>query len=124
MVVASLPFAPEIVLPTVMNFRRLNVQVANPYGFKASTNPTFSARGGPEVGWVSPFHFGINEGPALSQRMKPCSTSSLGRLPVVDQVLPKGRTPNNQRWAQKASPAHSAAPNKTVMPVAAGVPLA
>lgn len=65
-VVASLPFAPEIVLPTVMNFRRLNVQVANPYGFKASTNPTFSARGGPEVGWVSPFHFGINEGPTLS----------------------------------------------------------
>ena len=60
---ASLPFAPEIVQPTVMNFRRLNVQVANPYGFKASIHPTFSARGGPEVGWVSPFHFGINEGP-------------------------------------------------------------
>ena len=64
-VVASLPFAPEIVLPTVMNFRRLNVQVANPYGFKASINPTFSVRGGSEVGWVSPFHFGINEGPTV-----------------------------------------------------------
>ena len=64
-VVASLPFAPEIVLPTVMNFRRLNVQVANPYGFKASINPAFSLRDGNEVGWVSPFHFGINEGPTV-----------------------------------------------------------
>ena len=41
-VVASLPFAPEIVLPTVTNFRRLSIQVANPYGFKASINPCLS----------------------------------------------------------------------------------
>ena len=72
-VVASLPFASEIVLPTVMNFRRLNVQVANPHGFKASINPTFSARGGPEVGWVSPFHFGINEGPTVLMIENYCS---------------------------------------------------
>lgn len=52
---ASLPFAPEIVQPTVMNFRRLNVQVANPYGFNASIHPTFSARGGPEVDWSRHF---------------------------------------------------------------------
>ena len=65
-VVASLPFAPEIVLATVENFRRLRVHVANPYGFKASINPLF---GLPTkdygVGWVSPFHFGINEGPTV-----------------------------------------------------------
>ncbi len=30
-VVASLRFAPEVVLPTVQNFRKLKVQVANPY---------------------------------------------------------------------------------------------
>ena len=64
-VVASLPFAPEIVLPTVLNFRRLSVQVANPYGFKASINPMFAGASDDGVGWVSKFHFGINEGPTV-----------------------------------------------------------
>jgi hypothetical protein len=65
-VVASLPFAPEIVLPTVQNFRKLKVQVANPYGFKASINPLFLAPTQSDgVGWVSRFHFGINEGPTV-----------------------------------------------------------
>jgi hypothetical protein len=65
-VVASLPFAPEIVLATVENFRRLRVHVANPYGFKASINPLFNIQTSDDgVGWVSPFHFGINEGPTV-----------------------------------------------------------
>ena len=65
-VVASLPFAPEIVLPTVQNFRKLKVQVANPYGFKASINPLFDVQKDDDgVGWVSRFHFGINEGPTV-----------------------------------------------------------
>ncbi len=64
-VVASLPFAPEIVLPTIENFRKLQVQVANPYGFKASINPLFLSAHGDGVGWASRFHFGINEGPTV-----------------------------------------------------------
>ncbi|MDQ6684436.1 MAG: hypothetical protein M3Z16_04850 [Pseudomonadota bacterium] len=64
-VVASLPFAPDIVLPTVLNFRKLKIQLANPYGFKASINPTFQEAGHDGVGWVSKFHFGINEGPTV-----------------------------------------------------------
>jgi hypothetical protein len=65
-VVASLPFAPEIVLATVANFRKLRVHVANPYGFKASINPLFNLSTNDDgVGWVSPFHFGINEGPTV-----------------------------------------------------------
>jgi len=65
-VVASLPFAPEIVLATVENFRRLRVHVANPYGFKASINPLFNFGSQDDgVGWVSQFHFGINEGPTV-----------------------------------------------------------
>ncbi len=64
-VVASLPFAPEIVLPTVMNFRRLAVHVGDPYGFKASINPMFDGSDSDGVGWVSKFHFGINEGPTV-----------------------------------------------------------
>ena len=59
------PFAPEIVLPTVMNYGRLNIQVANPYGFKASINPMFADAENEGIGWVSKFHFGINEGPTV-----------------------------------------------------------
>jgi len=39
--------------------------VANPYGFKASFNASFPADRRHAVGWVSPFHFGINEGPTV-----------------------------------------------------------
>lgn len=62
-VVASLPFAPEIVIPTLLNFRQLQIEIANPYGFKASLNPTFG--GGGSMGWISKYHFGINEGPTV-----------------------------------------------------------
>jgi hypothetical protein len=63
-VVASLPFAPEIVLPTVADFLRWRVAGNHPYGFKATFNPTFPVPGYPH-GWVSPWHFGINEGPIV-----------------------------------------------------------
>ncbi len=64
-VAASLPFAPDIVLPTVMNFRRLKIEIANPYGFKASINPVFAGPHHDGVGWISKYHFGINEGPTV-----------------------------------------------------------
>jgi len=64
-VVASLPFAPEIVLPTIAHFSRLRLREANPYGYKASFNPTFPSEPTRAAGWVSPFHFGINEGPTI-----------------------------------------------------------
>jgi hypothetical protein len=63
-VVASLPFAPEIVLPAVDYLvHEVNLKVGNPYGFKATFNPTYPARSGNPNGWVSPWHYGINEGP-------------------------------------------------------------
>ena len=64
-VVASLPFAPEIVAPTIAHLRSLHVNVPNPYGFKASFNPAFHDGIEDRVGWVSPYHFGINEGPTV-----------------------------------------------------------
>ncbi len=66
-VVASLPFAPEVVLPTLQAFRRRRLHTANPYGFKASFCPTFGADDGAfgPAGWVSPYHFGINVGPIV-----------------------------------------------------------
>ena len=41
-VAASLPFAPEIVIPTLQHFvHTLELHDAHPYGFKASFNRTF-----------------------------------------------------------------------------------
>jgi len=64
-VVASLPFAPEIVLPTLADFRRYRRSGVHPYGFKATFNPTFPDPGGGPRGWVSPWHFGLSEGPIV-----------------------------------------------------------
>ncbi len=64
-VVASLPFAPEIVLPTLEYFCELHLSDVHPYGFKATFNPTFPVAGGSPLGWVSPWHFGINQGPIV-----------------------------------------------------------
>lgn len=64
-VIASLPFAPEIVLPTIAHCDRLHPVHAHPYGFKATFNPSFPAADGSPLGWVSPWHFGINQGPIV-----------------------------------------------------------
>jgi hypothetical protein len=64
-VVASLPFAPEIVLPVLDWFDDLKLRIANPYGFKATFNPTIPTK--PEDGalWVSPWHLCLNQGPIV-----------------------------------------------------------
>jgi hypothetical protein len=65
-VVASLPFAPEIVLPALDYFiDDLKLQDTNQYGFRATINPTYAAKPGHASGWVSPWHFGINQGPVV-----------------------------------------------------------
>ena len=64
-VVASLPFAPEIVIPTVRQFARLDLGMTAPYGFKASFNQTFAVEESPTGWWVTPHHFGIDQGPVV-----------------------------------------------------------
>ena len=65
-VVASLPFAPEIVLPAIDYFvNKVGLKTGNPYGFKATFNPTYPSKSTNPFGWVSPFHFGINQGPIV-----------------------------------------------------------
>ena len=64
-VIASLPFAPEIVIPTVRNFARMNLGMTRLYGFKPSFNPSFSDEGSPTGWWVTPWHFGIDQGPIV-----------------------------------------------------------
>ncbi len=65
-VVASLPFAPEIVLPAIDYFiNEVNLKSGNPYGFKATFNATYPSKSGDFQGWISPFHFAINQGPIV-----------------------------------------------------------
>ncbi len=63
--VSSLPFAPEIVIPTIRYFNQLDIRGNNKYGFKATFNQTFPAKGKDKYGWVSPFHYGLNTGPIV-----------------------------------------------------------
>lgn len=65
-VVGSLPFAPEIVLKTVRHaIERLKSRGHSPYEFDASFNPTFPHTSGNLHNWVSPWIFGLNQGPIL-----------------------------------------------------------
>ena len=65
-VVASLPFAPEIVLPAIEHFiYQLELNAVHPYGFKATFNATYPAKSGSAIGWVSPWHYGLNQGPIV-----------------------------------------------------------
>jgi len=65
-VVASLPFAPEVTVPTIADFVRWQRAGDHRHGFKAAFNPTFPDPGGLPNGWVSQWHFGINEGPSVA----------------------------------------------------------
>ncbi|MEO8102384.1 MAG: glucoamylase family protein [Betaproteobacteria bacterium] len=72
-VVASLPFAPEIVLPTLKNLQDVYPQITGEYCFRCSFNLSFrndsgdegGAEGTADAGWTSPYHFGINLGPVV-----------------------------------------------------------
>ena len=64
-VVASLPFAPEIVIPTLLELGRLDLGMTRKYGFKPSFNETFTVDDSPTGWWVTPYHFGIDQGPVV-----------------------------------------------------------
>jgi len=64
--VASLPFAPEIVLPTLDYFiHRIGLKDEDHCGFKATFNETHPDRSNHRLGWVSPWQFGLNQGPII-----------------------------------------------------------
>ena len=64
-VVASLPFAPEIVIPTVRNFAQMELGKTRLYGFKPSFNQSFAVNNSFTGWWISPYHFGIDQGPVV-----------------------------------------------------------
>ncbi len=63
-VVASLPFAPELVLPTIKYFDEKFPEMTSEYGFKCSYNPTFS-NGASGASWISQGYYGLDQGPIV-----------------------------------------------------------
>jgi hypothetical protein len=72
--VASLPFAPEIVMPAIEEMhRRYGHEIYSKYGFLDAFNPSFSyetplktGRIAPEVGWIASDYIGIDQGPIVA----------------------------------------------------------
>jgi len=62
-VASSLPFAPEIVVPTLRHLDRAFPRMVSHYGFKCSFNPTFPTRG--SQGWISAGYYGLDQGPIV-----------------------------------------------------------
>jgi len=64
-VVTSLPFAPEIVCPVLEYYIfKLKLNDRFEYGFRSTFNQSHPDKNHP-CGWVSAWHFGINEGPVV-----------------------------------------------------------
>jgi hypothetical protein len=61
--VASLPFAPEIVVPAMRHLDEVYPALTGRYGYQSSFNPTFGGDG-PE-GWVCEWHYAIDQGPVV-----------------------------------------------------------
>ncbi|HUP18126.1 MAG TPA: glucoamylase family protein [Acidimicrobiia bacterium] len=64
-VVASLPFAPEIVLPTIRNFVDVYPEMMGEYGLMCSLNRTFGHASGDTDGWHSDGYYGLDQGPVV-----------------------------------------------------------
>jgi hypothetical protein len=65
-VLASLPFAPEIVLPSLNYFNQQFPEMTSHYGFKCSYNPTFADARKNKNGWVSLGYYGLDQGPIIA----------------------------------------------------------
>ena len=64
-VAGSLPFAPEVVLPSLKRINRDYPEMTSKYGFKCSYNPTFTSGKRERSGWVSQGYYGLDQGPIV-----------------------------------------------------------
>lgn len=65
-VISSLPFAPDIVLPAIRFFlNEPDLNIFNNYGFKSAFNQTYPHKPINPHGWRSPWHYALNQGPAM-----------------------------------------------------------
>lgn len=63
--VASLPFAPEIVLNALVHLDRTHPQMTGELGYKCSYNETFKTSGAASSGWMSQGYYAIDQGPVV-----------------------------------------------------------
>jgi hypothetical protein len=77
--VASLPFAPEIVLAALRHFRTAYPEVVSEDGLLTSFNPTFDTGDGAHRGWLCPEHYGLDQGP-VALMIENCRSGLLWRL--------------------------------------------
>jgi len=64
-VAASLPFAPEIVLPTLRHYLNTYPGMTNEYGLVCNSNPTYPVSHRKRSGWLSKAHFALDQGPVI-----------------------------------------------------------
>ncbi len=64
-VAASLPFAPEIVLPTLDHYVRTYPEMVSRYGLVCSFNPTLPDPAGGRSEWIAGGHYAIDQGPVI-----------------------------------------------------------
>ena len=63
--VASLPFAPEIVLPAIRHFSEEHPDLVSTYGLRCSFNPTFQPSTRSATGWHEQGYVGLEQGPMV-----------------------------------------------------------
>jgi len=63
--IASLPFAPEIVLTALAYFNEEFPDMTSKYGLKCSFNPTFEGGNQGVNGWISQGYYGLDQGPIV-----------------------------------------------------------
>lgn len=66
-VAASLPFAPEIVLPTLSALDLAHPGLPGEFGYRSGFNPSFAGveRGSPDTGWIADHSYAIDQGPVV-----------------------------------------------------------
>jgi hypothetical protein len=87
-VVASLPFAPEIVLPTIAHLDEKYPYIISEYGFRCSYNPTFS--NGTDKGWIAQGYYGLDQGPIvmmIENHISGLLWSLMRSCPYIDEGL-------------------------------------
>jgi hypothetical protein len=65
-IIASLPFAPQIALPSIRHCQDVYPQTRTSYGFVGSFNPTYPSPSGDGLGWVCHVHYALNQGPNIA----------------------------------------------------------
>ena len=88
-VAASLPFAPDIVLPTLDNYVERYPRMVSRYGLVCSFNPTLSDPGAKDGWWISGGHFAIDQGP-VAMMIENYRSGLIWRLLRRSPVIVKG----------------------------------